>query len=665
MPATNKQSIVEVFGKYAKRLYKSVWLFPAILTVVLLGLTAFRISGSSIGIYHEIFYGKQANDPNLLYGDPQPIRSDEWLVNTQLILAQDANDYQNINENIGTSRDMSFNIDVPSKDWSAPFKPQNLVFFVLPFEYAFAFKWWVLLYLLVLAAYFFTLRLFPGKRLLAALAALGFGFSPFIFWWYLNGTMSPLIYGFFIILVVMRILNGEPAVFLKKLGIRYSYALYVLLLAYLLVCFGLVLYPPFQIPVAIAVAVFLFGYLLQKYSDKKEKKTLIAQRLSVIIMAIVVAGGVMFTFLNTHKEPFERISNSIYPGKRVVGSGTLEPKFVLSSYLQPQLQRDSRANFYYNNPSEASNFILIMPLLLLPGLFLIGYEWVKKRRIDWLLVSLQAGCLLLLARVFVPAGDAFYKLLYLHVVPNERLLIGIGFIGFLHMKKMDLVRFANWRQKTLTIAYSAAWFAVLVWLGLQIRQEYPKFISSLILIAAGASVFVLIPTLILFKKKLLAMILFFGFSLFSVYGINPLYVGLGPIKDSQLSTQIKALSKENDTWATLDHIYFENFGFINDRDSITGVQFYPDPAFWQQVAGPQHDYIYNRYAHILFSSSSELKDKLYLTQSDLFAVKLECSDFVRNNVDYMLSTHPVNTGCISKISEVKYPAATFYIYKVN
>src|SRR3989338_3714433 len=179
MPATNKQSIVEVFGKYAKRLYKSVWLFPAILTVVLLGLTAFRISGSSIGIYHEIFYGKQANDPNLLYGDPQPIRSDEWLVNTQLILAQDANDYQNINENIGTSRDMSFNIDVPAKDWSAPFKPQNLVFFVLPFEYAFAFKWWVILYLLILAAYFFTLRLFPGKRLLAALAALGFGFSPF------------------------------------------------------------------------------------------------------------------------------------------------------------------------------------------------------------------------------------------------------------------------------------------------------------------------------------------------------------------------------------------------------------------------------------------------------------------------------------------------------
>ena len=304
MAFSKKQKDTNSVRRYFQSLTRSVWLFPAILTVILIGLTAFRISGSSIGIYHEVFYGKQANDPNLLFGGPQPVRSDEWLVNTQLLLAQDANDYKRINENIGTSRDMSFNIDVPAKDWSAPFKPQNLVFFVLPFEYAFAFKWWVILYLLILGGYFLTLRLFPGKRLLASLAALGFGFSPFIFWWYLNGTISPLMYGFFIILIVMKILNGEPAAFLKKLDVRYSYALYVLLLAYLLVCFGLVLYPPFQIPVAIAVASFLFGYLLQKYFEKKEKKILIAQRLSVIIMAVVVAGGVMFTFLNTHKEPF-------------------------------------------------------------------------------------------------------------------------------------------------------------------------------------------------------------------------------------------------------------------------------------------------------------------------------------------------------------------------
>lgn len=669
MASSKKQKGSYSVNKLARWLFRSVWLFPAVLTVILIGLTALRISGSSIGIYHELFYGQQAKDPNLLYGDPQPIRSDEWLVNTQLLLAQEANNYKRINENIGTSRDMSFNIDVPAKDWSAPFKPQNLVFFAVPFEHAFAFKWWILLYLLILGAYFFTLRLFPGKRLLAAVAALGLGFSPFIHWWYLNGTISPLVYGFFIILISMRILNDEPIPVLKKYNVRYSYALYTLVLAYLLVGFGLVLYPPFQIPVAIAVAIFMFGYLLEKYFDKRTKKKAVAKRLAIIAAASVLAGGIMFAFLKTHSEPLERISNSVYPGKRVVSSGTLEPKFVLTSYLQPQLQRDSRANFYYNNPSEASNFILIMPLLLLPGFALMGYEWKKKKRIDWILVSLQAGSLLLFARVFLAFGDPFYKLLFLHVVPNERLLIGIGFIGFLQMlyvmKKMEIVKIAKWWPKVAIVAYSLLWFVVLIWLGLQIRQEYPKFISSLPLIVAGALVLVLIPTLILLKKNLLAMLVFFGFSLFSVYGINPLYVGLGPIKNNRLSTQIKALSKEEDTWATLDYIYLENFGSINDRDSITGVQFYPDLDFWRQVGGKKYDYVYNRYAHVLFSSSPELKDKLYLIQQDSFAVKFECSNFVKNNVRFTLSTYRLNSSCTQLVDEIRYPAITFFIYSVS
>lgn len=670
MASSKKQKGSYSVNKLARGLFRNVWLFPAVLTVILIGLTALRISGSSIGIYHELFYGQQAEDPNLLYGDPQPIRSDEWLVNTQLLLAQEADGYKRINENIGTSRDMSFNIDVPAKDWSAPFKPQNLVFFALPFEYAFAFKWWVLLYLLILGAYFFALRLFPGKRLLAALAALGFGFSPFIFWWYLNGTISPLVYGFFIILIGMRILNGEPIRLLKKYNMKYSYALYALALAYLLVGFGLVLYPPFQIPVAIAVAIFMFGYLLEKYFDKRTKKKAVAKRLAVIAAGCVLAGGIMFAFLKTHSEPLERISNSVYPGKRVVSSGTLDPKFVLTSYLQPQLQRDSRANFYYNNQSEASNFILIMPLLLLPGFVIIGYDWIKKRRIDWVLVSLQAGSSLLLARVFIPFGDTFYKFLYLQVVPNERVLIGIGFIGFLQMlyimKRLDDIKLRAWWHKALVLAYSAAWFLGLFWLGLQIRQTYPKFINSVPLIFAGSLVLVLIPTLILFRKKLLAMVLFAGFSLMCIYSINPLYVGLGPIKDSQLSSQIKSVSNEGDTWATLDHIYFENVAIINDRDSITGVQFYPDPEFWQQVAGAEYDHIYNRYAHVLFSISPDLDStKLYLAQPDQIWVKLECSEFVRNNVDFLLSTVPVDTQCTNLVNKLSYPAISFYIYRVH
>ena len=74
---------------------------------------------------------------------------------------------------------MSMAIDVPYKDWSELFKPHNLVFFVLPFDNAFAFKWWVMSYLLLLSCYFFILALLPKKKFLAVTISLALLFSPF------------------------------------------------------------------------------------------------------------------------------------------------------------------------------------------------------------------------------------------------------------------------------------------------------------------------------------------------------------------------------------------------------------------------------------------------------------------------------------------------------
>lgn len=60
---------------------RSIWFFPAVLTVALLLLTAFGINGSSIGTYHTLFYGDARKDSRLLLGDPRDARTDEWLVN--------------------------------------------------------------------------------------------------------------------------------------------------------------------------------------------------------------------------------------------------------------------------------------------------------------------------------------------------------------------------------------------------------------------------------------------------------------------------------------------------------------------------------------------------------------------------------------------------------
>ena len=83
------------------RFLRSVWFFPAALLIPLILLTGLGISGSSVGIYHEVFYSDAVDDPQLLFGEPRSVRSDEWLVNTQATIAQRNNDFQAFNANIG------------------------------------------------------------------------------------------------------------------------------------------------------------------------------------------------------------------------------------------------------------------------------------------------------------------------------------------------------------------------------------------------------------------------------------------------------------------------------------------------------------------------------------------------------------------------------------
>jgi hypothetical protein len=654
------------------RLAKSVWLFPAILTAILLVLTICRISGSSIGIYHDFFYGN-SKDSHLLYGTPQPIRSDEWLVNTQLAIAQARDNFPHINENITTGRDMSLNIDVPYKEWSTIFKPQNLAFLILPLEVAFAFKWWIILYLLILSVYFFTLRLFPDRRLLVVFIALGFSFSPFIFWWYQSFTLMSLAYGFFIMIVGLRVLNGE-AVRLpgrKALSRRASFIIYSLLLTYLLVSFALVLYPPFQIPIALGVVAFLGGYLLQlRFAEKKYKSFgQMLRPLGIFAVALVMAGLIGLAFVATRSQAISSIVHTVYPGSRVVASGGFPSDRLTATFLQPQLQRDVQGPHYYTNQSESSNFILLLPYLILPGIVVTIAHLRKRGRPDWVFLAIQACVLLFLANLFVPGLQAPYHLLGLDKVPHERLIMGLGFIGIIHMlylmKLLAGVKISARKLTAWAAAYTGVCLAFALLVGKYTREHFSAFISSWPLIIMGALLFCLIIYVLLIRRFVVAALLLMLFSFLSVVRIHPLYQGLGVAADNRVTDTMRSVSKPEDTWVALDQILLENFGLLSDRDSMTGVQFYPDLTFWRQLQqGPEAEKIYNRYAHVLFTANPEFPP-VQLMQVDSFIVQFSCSSFVRSQVEYVLAQHPLYYGCVEEVSTVKYPAQTFFLYRVR
>jgi hypothetical protein len=652
------------------RLRKSVWLFPGILLLLLVVLTSLQLSGSSVGLYYPVLYGENQKSPNLIANQPLTVRSDEWLVNTQLTVAQAAIGYPHVNPNINGGSDMSVVGDAPYKDWSAVFRPQNLAFFVFPLAYALAFKWWLLLLLVIVSCYFFVLRFFPGKRLLASLLSTAVGCSPFLFWWYQTATFASIFYGFFIILLGMRIINGEKVSFLGRHAEKYSRVLYVFGLAYLLIAFALILYPPFQIPVALCVLAFLAGYLIEKIGFARKLFSRQAlTTLTIFGISLFLVGATVFTFLHTRSQAVNAIQHSVYPGSREISGGGAPVFQIFSTFLQPQLERDDRAFHYYDNPSEASNFILLLPFLLIPGFVLLYFEYRQSRKFRWSLLFTQLLAVLFIANLFRGELQPLYNLLFLNEVAHPRLFIGLGFLGVLQlillMKSLDGLRLDKKRLYSISAIYTLVCLAALLWSLDYVRDHWPLFISNSLFIVFLVGAFAGTVFLFLSRRFLLGASVFCIFSLLGVAWIHPLYRGIEPLYPSKLSIAINSVSGPSDTWVTLDDVYFENAASMAGRKSLSGIQPYPNLELWRQIEGPRADFVYNRYAHILFSSDVSSPDAIRLARPDNFHVKFACTPFVKKNVQYALATHPVNNDCIRLVKKVNYPSKTFYLYRVE
>lgn len=642
-----------------------VVIFPITLLLLLVLFTIFKISGSSIGIYHDYFYGENSVDSSLIYGKPQSIRSDEWLVNTQVTIAQERNNYQRINNNFIGDKDMSILVDAPYAGWSTLFKPQHFSFFILPLEHAFAFKWWFLLFALMCSVYFFSLKLLPGKIWLAVFTSITLACSPFVFWWYQTGTIATLCYAFLILLVGMNIIeNKKLTIFKNEIKSNYAILFRIFTLSYLLVAFALILYPPFQIPVAIVVAFFMLGYLINNISGKTKKHFFIL--LMPFFAALMLAGGILGIYISERYSTIETINNTVYPGKRVVSSGGYDVKKLLVTYMQPQLQREERGDKYIMNQSESSTFLLLPIFFFIPAIALFMSIYLKRKKVDWVLLSLISCTFLFSSHLFIPGVDVVTNLFLLHLVPHDRLLIGLGVITVLLLVYMVMIynyhQLVNTKLVTLFLfIYLVLFFCLMLWAGLETSRTFPEFISSKKLILLLASILMAGLTLILINKVHLGMIIIALFSLGSVIYIHPLYIGLGPIYNSEITTTINDLSGKNSIWAAAQEVQIENIPQMSDRPAVTGVSAYPNNSFWKKYSEPNSDVIYNRYAHTFLSSNNS--KSLILVAPDIYAISGSCTRKISEKIDYIVSTTPLEATCNQLLKILKYPNKTFYFYK--
>ena len=628
------------------------------LTILLASLTIFKISGTSIGIYHNYFYGKSP-DSALLANKPRQIRSDEWLVNTQMIRAQSMSNYNETNKDIGNGQDMSLILDVPYKSWSSAFKPLNLVFFILPFNIAFALKWWLMGYLLILSCYLLILELLPKKSFFAIFFSSSLVFMPFVQWWYQYITLAPLFLSLLIALVYIRLLRSTTHKMLLLWGV---------LLTYLVICYAFILYPPFQIACAIPLGFFILGMTLERYSQVPIKNLL--KRLGITCISLLSAGFVTLLFLKSKINLITTIQGTAYPGKRSVPSGGYDFLHLASNHLAASFQFTSKANKYVIaakgilNQSETANFILLIPYLILPGIYLQIKKYRTKEKVDWPLVMLMAGFFVIIIRLFVPYFNQVFKILQLDKVPHNRLLIGLGLLSTLFtiliVRRLDKDNDAALKNK-LSAPYALLVFGACASFGYKTYLRFPGFTNTLVVLVYSALVATLVWLLLCNRFKIFSVLFFFT-TLSTTVAVHPLYIGTGAATSNKLSTAIQGITKTNPAgkWVT-DDLLLENYTAMNGAPSLTGTYSYPQLKLWETISNAKED-DYNRYAHVDFNIDNDLatnnQTKLELIGPDNFKVNLEpCSEFIRNmKVTYIMTEKNIRDSCVSLKQKVEFPA---------
>ena len=110
-----------------------------------------KLNGSSVGMWDQELSGRKASKGLLLF-EPQPIRTDEWLVWTPAALSQARQipRFPIENPNLGAGR-APLLLNLPVAYYTTWFRPQLWGFFILDFERGFSFCWMAKIFAVVLA----------------------------------------------------------------------------------------------------------------------------------------------------------------------------------------------------------------------------------------------------------------------------------------------------------------------------------------------------------------------------------------------------------------------------------------------------------------------------------------------------------------------------------
>jgi len=634
-----------------------IFIFPAFLLFVYIILVVFRLHSSSIGMYHKYFYGDK-KDPNLIFGQPRAIRSDEWLYGTPKVISQVKNNFKIKNDLIGYGEVMPIQACYPYKHWRVIFCPHVWFFFFLPLEYAFSASWWFMPFLSIIGVYFLFYLIFK-KILLSIGLSLAIFLSPFMHWWsyfpsYQIGFIS--LFCFF---------------FIKSISSnKLSTIFYTFFSVYFFICFLFLMYPPFQISSLFIFFPILVSFLIKNFFGKK------IRTITIVILIFSISIFFINKFYNEFSEVIDIVRNTVYPGKRIAGDHVGDIIFFLNGFYNIQFLDDFKMVRQWGNQSSASNFFQLS-FFCLPVYFWIVVNQFKKRKIDLTFLLLLISYLILTLWYFFPWPRILAKITLLYLVPQKRVLLGIGVLNYIlifyYLARLKIKNDSFYRFLIYYISFFT--FIFHLWQGYLLKKYNPVFIQNDLKIFLISVISFLLVYLLLSKKNFLFLSLLLFFSLLTVYRVNPIYVGIDILNENKnypeirnLFINLKKITNKENFFVNYGPNYIQPLFLVNNLRVLDNLYYYPQYDIIKHFdSQKKFANIWNRYAHVDFYID-KVNQRFLLKGKDGYMVNIHPCEksFLKLNVKYFIFDYkPPKTVCLNYLRTFRIGKINLYFYQNN
>lgn len=604
---------------------------------------ALSLHQSSIGVWEHMF-AETPIEQTVDLGSPRAIRSDEWNAQTPWVLNQVARGKDAINPSVGGEA-APLLASVPVMHSSAIAQAKFYGFYLFDADTGFSWWWAYKSFALFLSFFWLLLLLTRGDVAASALGAVWVYGSSFTQWWF-SSHLPELLTAF-----ALATIGGIHLLFARR---RPWIAIGAALIAYGVLNLLLHIYPPFILPLAFLGAAIIVGMAIEpdRVSGIRSRFGWRAACLCVSAGFICVLGGI---YLIDAMPSIQVMTNTVYPGHRVSTSGDMSPGRMMYGFFEALRVGDGRLPLPPTNGSEASNFVLLFPLLL--ALPLVSFF----RRRNALLASLAIYTLVVAAWICVrlpsPVESAMQSIGWTWA-PPIRAVLGLG-IGSIIAVIVMFSRVRSMQVETRDVVVRGlvpimVFFTVAA-LGWTLQEIDPAFFHHRLVLGATVAATLVAIGVVFGRAGFLGL----GLALFVLPAmtVNPLVSGLSALDEKPVlaAAREQSMGSEN-RWAVMGTFVLSQGLKSQGLEVITGSQMIPDLRM-ARLLDPESRFeeVWNRYAHVVMRSDPEREMPEYrLLSPDLYEIAIDvCGAGLRaleiTHIAYAESVPPADSRCLEEL----------------